>query len=280
MINRHLGGISFLRCRPLKSCRRYWQTGGATKRCVPTYHLSATSQTAIVRVPCYRSAAVRGVFEVFCFSRNANIKGVDRTDARFGYLEPDQYEKVDLAKSLDLSKTFDLVICIEVIEHIPADFDRVLINHVVRHASKRIVFGGARPGQPGVSQINCKPISHWLELFASAGWYPCLFDSLALRSLATFPWLRSNLVVLTQDSHNAAVAGSRLMELEKDKIKWHTQHSGVITHPFTKTASKLAKRQGRSLTINRYFEDLKTNATAETYRLRRMLSRGQDVGAL
>lgn len=167
------------------------------------------------------------------------IMGVDGIDGRFGYLKPDQYSRADLTEPLHLDRTFDLVICVEVIEHLPAESERVLLDSIVRHARDRIVFSGARPGQPGVGHINCQPISHWLDLFASYGWYPNLFDSLALRALATFSWFRSNLVVLTRDCEGAGDAAAHLVELAARQVKWDAQKPGVISHPFTETATAL-----------------------------------------
>jgi hypothetical protein len=93
-------------------------------------------------------------------------------------------------------------------------------------------------------RASSRLISYWLDLFESVGWYPCLFDTLALRSLSTFPWFRSGLLALTQDRHDAIEARDRLMELEKQKIKWPMQRPAVITHTFAKTASKLPKERG------------------------------------
>jgi hypothetical protein len=66
-----------------------------------------------------------------------------------------------------------------------------------------------------------------------------------MRSLSTFSWFRSNLVVLTRDGHGAAVARERLMELEQEKIEWNTQRPAVITHSFAETASRLLVGRNR-----------------------------------
>jgi SAM-dependent methyltransferase len=168
------------------------------------------------------------------------IRGVDRFEQRGRYLQQDEYAQVDPDKPFELAETFDLVICVGVVQHLRADSERILISSIARHARERIVFSGACTGKPGADRhIDCPPISRWLDLFASADWYPCLFDSLALRSLSTFPWFRRNLVVFTRDGQGAAAARERLMELERQEIKWNKQRPAVIAHPFTETASTL-----------------------------------------
>ncbi len=202
----------------------------------PFRHLAQRYRPASVLDIGCRSGAY---LKYFASQGTQRIKGIDSFERRARYLQPTEYVQVDLSKPFELAQTFDLVVCLEVIQHIPAQSEHILISSVARHARERIVFSGARVGQPGAGHINCRPISHWLDLFASAGWYPCLFDSLALRSLSTFPWFRGNLVVLTRDGHGAAVARERLMELEQQEIKWNKQRPAVITHSFTETATKL-----------------------------------------
>jgi SAM-dependent methyltransferase len=172
------------------------------------------------------------------------IRGIDGIDGSFGYLQPDEYTRFDLANRLELSETFDLVICMSTLPNGLFDSEEALVNNIARHASKRIVFSSVLLGHSVSGRASSRLISYWLDLFESVGWYPCLFDTLALRSLSTFPWFRSGLLALTQDRHDAIEARDRLMELEKQKIKWPMQRPAVITHTFAKTASKLPKERG------------------------------------
>lgn len=179
------------------------------------------------------------------------IRGVDNVDGALGCLEPDEYMRADLEKPLTLPSTFDLVICMGVAENIPSHSEGILIDNIAGHASKRIVFSSVCPGKPGAAHAKSKVIAHWLDLFEPTGWYPALFDSLALRSLSTFPWLRSSLVVLVQDNRNAVEARRHLTHLDRQTKKWDMQPPAVVTHPFTETASKLPKERGPLLTTTR-----------------------------
>jgi SAM-dependent methyltransferase len=213
----------------------------------PFRHLAQRHRPAsVLHIGCGSGAYLK----YFASQGTQRIKGVDRAEGRSRYLQPDEYAQVDLDTPVELAETFDLVICVEEIENIPAQSERVLISGIARHARERIVFSSATAGQPGAGHIDCRPISHWLDLFASAGWHPCLFDSLALRSLSTFPWFHGNLVVLTRDGHGAAVARERLIELEQQEIKWNKRRPAVITHSFTETAAKLlAHADSRTLAV-------------------------------
>ncbi|HMF68652.1 MAG TPA: class I SAM-dependent methyltransferase, partial [Phyllobacterium sp.] len=185
----------------------------------------------------------------FAAQGTQQIMGVDGIDGRFGYLKPNEYSKADLTDPLQLNRTFDLVICVEVIDHLPAQSERVLVDSIVRHARDRILFSGARPGQPGVGHINCRPISYWLELFASYGWYPSLFDSLAPRALATFSWFRSNLVVLTRDSEGATEAAQHLAELGARQVIVGRSETGSDQPSVYRDRNSAARRhQGRYVT--------------------------------
>lgn len=190
-----------------------------------------------------------GAYLTYFASHGAKrITAVDGRDREPTYVGADEYVQADLREPVDLAETFDLVMCVEPPQHISAESEPILVRNIARHAGERIVLSGAQAGRPGAGHFAGRPISHWLDLFASAGWHPCLFDSLTLQSLSTFPWFRSTLVVLTRDSAEADVARKHLTELERQSTKRSKQRPAVIAHSFTKEETKLlARRDSRAV---------------------------------
>ncbi|KLO37862.1 hypothetical protein ABW17_21215 [Mycobacterium nebraskense] len=175
------------------------------------------------------------------------IRGVDGCERGPTYLGADESVRADLGEPVDLAETFDLVMCVQPPQHFPAESESTLVRNIARHARERIVLSGAA-GRSGAGHFNVRPMSHWLDLFASAGWHPCLFDSLVLQSLSTFPWFRSSLVVLTRDSADAGIARERLIEFDQQSTKRNKQRPAVIAHSFTNEEGKLlAHRDSRAI---------------------------------
>ncbi|OBF98422.1 hypothetical protein A5773_09185 [Mycobacterium sp. 852014-52450_SCH5900713] len=154
---------------------------------------------------------------------------------------------IDGCEPVDLAETFDLVMCVQPPQHIPGEPESALVRNIACRARERIVLsGGAGRSEAGL--FNGQPMSHWLDLFASAGWRPCLFDSLALQSLSTFPWFRSSLVVLTRDGADEETARERLMEFERKSPKRNRRRPAVIAHSFVEEEAKLlARRDSRAV---------------------------------
>jgi SAM-dependent methyltransferase len=74
----------------------------------------------------------------------------------------------DLTKSFRLQREFDLVVCLEVAEHLRADAGEVLIDSLVAHGSL-ILFSAAVPGQGGFLHVNEQPQDYWIERFRRRG---------------------------------------------------------------------------------------------------------------
>lgn len=78
----------------------------------------------------------------------------------------------DLSKNTEEYNSLraDLVICIEVAEHIQ-DWGLIvgLICRMTRPGSF-MVFGAARPGQSGHGHVSCRKISEWIDTWQNHGW--------------------------------------------------------------------------------------------------------------
>lgn len=79
----------------------------------------------------------------------------------------------DLATPLDLGRRFDLVMSLEVAEHLPLDAADTFVESLVRHGDL-LLFSAAVPTQGGSNHVNCQWQSWWLERFTRHGFQ--LFD--------------------------------------------------------------------------------------------------------
>ncbi len=101
------------------------------------------------------------------------ILGVDGVDLSEGDLKipVKNFIKCDLTAPINLSKKFDLLLCLEVAEHLPKEAAKTLIDTLTGH-SDFIVFSAAIPGQDGQNHLNEQWPDYWQKLFLSNGYYP------------------------------------------------------------------------------------------------------------
>ncbi|MGD2087936.1 MAG: class I SAM-dependent methyltransferase [Candidatus Aminicenantes bacterium] len=71
----------------------------------------------------------------------------------------------NVTEPLILNRKFDLVICIEVAEHIRKKYSRQLVKNCTCYGDT-VVFTAAPKGQGGVGHINEQPYRFWIRLFA------------------------------------------------------------------------------------------------------------------
>lgn len=184
----------------------------------------------------------------FSQSGSKKVLGVDGFPMKQGFLREDQYLQHDLSKVLNLNEKFDLVICTEVIEHLPPDKAFQLIETIIGHAGNNIVFSAGQFGQPGDGHINLRPIEYWLHEFSKRGWNPDLFDTLAIRSLATFSWLQRNLIVLKYGPGLLIEDFKHLCLVSKHIGSWFPEPIKKVSHPLATLAQNLAlKRMSNEL---------------------------------
>jgi SAM-dependent methyltransferase len=144
-----------------------------------------------------RAALDLGVPDVF------GIDGAAISESDF--LCPHQlFRRQDLSERWDLGRRFDVALCLEVAEHLPADAASTLIASLVEHADV-ILFSAAVPGQPGQHHVNCQWPEYWQEMFNARG-YTCndivrwrIWDDADIE-----PWYRQNMFMATRAPDAAA----------------------------------------------------------------------------
>lgn len=100
----------------------------------------------------------------------------------------------------DGTRTWDLVCCVEVAEHIEPARSEELVETLASVAGRWIYFTAAPPGQTGHGHINCRPHSDWLAWFEARGWAQAPRETDAVRRdlhrVRRAVWLRGNSFVL------------------------------------------------------------------------------------
>ncbi len=79
-----------------------------------------------------------------------------------------QFRAADLQRSLRLDRRFDLALCLEVAEHLPARSAPVLVESLAA-AAPVVLFSAALPKQEGTSHINEQWPAYWEGLFSRHG---------------------------------------------------------------------------------------------------------------
>ena len=107
----------------------------------------------------------------------------------------------DLRRPLDLGRKFDLVVCLEVAEHIPEESADVLCDTIAKHCGGILIFTAALPGQGGHGHCNLQPFEYWQDRLEKRGLrlYPQSSDQIRQAWLnilgKELPWLTKNVVI-------------------------------------------------------------------------------------
>lgn len=160
----------------------------------------------------------------------------DYVDRSLLLIDPSHFVPHDISQPFDHGRSYDIVMCLEVAEHLPNKSSAILVDNLVKH-SKIILFSAAVPGQGGENHINEQPYHFWHNLFDDRGYqlFDCIRPHIANNS-SVEPWYRYNLLLFV---HEETVS-----TLPKNVTMTHVKYGQHIRDfsPITYRARKLLLR--------------------------------------
>ena len=91
----------------------------------------------------------------------------------------------------------DFLLCLEVCEHVPKEYELALIDSIVRHLNHggTVILSWAIPGQGGLGHVNCQTNEYVIKLFQKRGFVYNKEESDFLRKHSVEPWFNNTILV-------------------------------------------------------------------------------------
>src|SRR5262245_52723750 len=129
-----------------------------------------------------------------------DIWGVDGDYVNRSLLEipQERFLSVDLSCAFDIGRTFDLVVSLEVGEHLAAEHANTFVTSLIRLGTI-VLFSAAVPYQIGAHHINEQWPEYWVQLFAARGYavIDC-FRSKVWQNMNVDWWYAQNIFLFVQ----------------------------------------------------------------------------------
>ncbi len=176
----------------------------------------------------------------------SEIQGVDGvwTDPQALLIPSDCFRRHDLRQPIEDQRRYDLALCLEVAEHLPASRSETLVGELVGLAPA-VLFSAAIPLQTGRGHVNCQWQSYWEALFRSHDY--AAVDFLRWRvwnNQDVSTWFRQNMVLyvdnrMLADGGRLAAERRRASEFPRDLV--HPDMLMALASPRSQTVRRAAK---------------------------------------
>lgn len=131
-----------------------------------------------------------------------NLQGYDGgwVDQKQLFISADRFEARDLEQPLIAERRYDLVLCLEVAEHLSAEAADVLIDNLISLGDK-IIFSAAVPNQGGQFHLNEQPVSYWVDKFKDKGFvFHDVFRERFWNNAKINWWYKQNMFLVMHES--------------------------------------------------------------------------------
>lgn len=162
----------------------------------------------------------------------ARIRGVDGAHVLRESLQiaPEEFLAADISQPLQVGGDYDLALCLEVLEHLPAAAGEAVVKQLVELAPA-VLFSAAVPGQGGVEHVNEQWPEYWESLFDRHGFVRLdPFRRVVCYDMRVKWWYRQNLFLYASPELVAGDVGlQREAEFARDLgLEW--VHTSVLSH--------------------------------------------------
>ncbi len=138
-------------------------------------------------------------------------------------VDPSRVRTFDLEQGFDLGRKFDLVVSLEVAEHLSEGAAERFIATLVRHG-RWVLFSAAIPYQGGHHHVNEQFLSYWAELFARFSYRPLdVVRGRIWNDQSVLWWLRQNVVLFVDEE--------LIVDDERLRHAASTDHPLSVVHP-------------------------------------------------
>lgn len=137
-------------------------------------------------------------FDVQGYDGNKSVEEVSSLFFEDGFY----CQSVDLSEPVEADDKADLILSIEVGEHIPPERESIFLDNLTRNARKYILLSWALPNQKGDGHVNCQSNEYIIREMKRRGYRINVPISIMLRRDASLPWLRSTLMFFEKDNGN------------------------------------------------------------------------------
>lgn len=141
-----------------------------------------------------------------CFKNNGvdHILGLDgkwaNKDLLFKHITPSEFKEVNLEEKIQVKEKFDLVVSLEVAEHLSEKSADLFVDNLVNLAGNNgvILFSAAIPGQGGQNHINEQWLTYWEDKFSNHGYeLKDVLRPVFWNNKKVFWWYKQNMVFFT-----------------------------------------------------------------------------------